>query len=87
MAATVSASASAVVEQSRVHVDAVPEDQSSQAQAIRGRYRATLDWWQLDDGLWLLQVVNEDGVLVDGGVGDDPIDALLEVYERLIPPS
>jgi hypothetical protein len=32
-------------------------------------------------------VFNERGELVDGGVGDSPEGALLEVYERLVPPS
>jgi len=32
-------------------------------------------------------VRNEHGQLVEGGVGDSAEDALLEVYERLIPPS
>jgi hypothetical protein len=34
-----------------------------------------------------LHVLNEDGQVVEGGIGDDPEGALLEVYERLIPPT
>jgi hypothetical protein len=59
---------------------------TERAAAIRGRYRATLQWHRLEDGLWLLQVLNEDGDVVEGGIGDDPDEALLEVYERLVPP-
>jgi hypothetical protein len=54
---------------------------------VRERYRATLEWQRLPDGLWLLQVTNEKDELVEGGIGDSPEDALLEVYERLIPPT
>jgi hypothetical protein len=36
---------------------------------------------------WLVHVINEDGEVVEDGVGDNPEDALLEVYERLIPPT
>jgi hypothetical protein len=70
----------------RVHVESVPVDETAEAETIRGRYRATLDWHRLEDGLWLLHVLNQNGRLVEGGIGDDPEGALLEVYERLIPP-
>lgn len=72
----------------KIHVDDVPaENETPAAEAIRGRYRAALDWSRLEGGFWLLQVLNESGDVVDGGVGDDPEKALLEVYERLIPPK
>jgi hypothetical protein len=70
------------------HVGNVPAaDQTPEAEAIRGRYRATLDWYKLEDGHWMLHVLNERGEVVEGGIGDDTEEALLEVYERLIPPS
>jgi hypothetical protein len=34
-----------------------------------------------------VQVVNANGDVVEGGMGDDPEGALLEVHERLIPPT
>jgi hypothetical protein len=71
----------------KVHVESVPADETSEAETIRGRYRATLDWFRLEDGLGMLQVLNEHGDVVEGGIGDDPEGALLEVYERLIPPQ
>jgi hypothetical protein len=79
--------ASGVIPTPKIHVDSVPADETVEAAAIRGRYRATLDWSRLESGFWLLQVLNESGDVVDGGVGDDPEKALLEVYERLIPPK
>jgi hypothetical protein len=72
-------------ETGRVHLGALVD--RDLAETIRGRYRATLDWYRLEDGLWMLHVLNEGGELVEGGVGDDAVDALLEVYERLIPPT
>jgi hypothetical protein len=68
-------------------VESVPADGAPEAEVVRGRYRATLDWHALEGGFWLLHVVNESGEVVDGGVGDDPEAAPLEVYERLIPPA
>ncbi len=62
-------------------------DETAEAEAIRGRYEASLVWSKLEGDFWLLQVVNERGEVVEGGVGDDPEQALLEVYERLIPPA
>jgi hypothetical protein len=69
------ASATAIAETPKVHVESVPDDQTPEAGAIRGHYRATLDWQSLEDGHWLLQVVNELGEVVDGGVGDDTEEA------------
>jgi hypothetical protein len=70
------------------HVGSVPAaDQTPEAAAIRGRHQATLDWYKLEDGHWMLHVLNERGEVVDGGIGDNTEEALLEVYERLIPPS
>ncbi len=40
-----------------------------------------------DDGGFVLRVYDDEGNLIDGGVGDDPQDAILEVAERLLPPS
>ena len=93
MARTFHVSITAVVEVSGsvavTHVPAseVPADETPEAEAVRGRYRATLDWQTLPDGTWLVQVFNSAGVLVDGGIGDNAEDALLELYERLIPPA
>ena len=56
-----------------------------EAESIRGRYRASLDWHILDGGIRMMDVPDESGRLVDGGLGDDPEAAPLEVYERLIP--
>ena len=70
------------------HVGSVPVvDETPEATAIRGRYQATLDWYKLEDGHWMLHVLNERGEVVDGGIGDNTEEALLEVYERLIPRS
>jgi hypothetical protein len=38
-------------------------------------------------GAWLVEVLDEQGHMLDGGMGDDPQDALLEVAERLLPPE
>jgi hypothetical protein len=38
-------------------------------------------------GSWLLEVFDSEGNLVDGGMGDDPVDAILGVAERLLPPE
>ena len=80
------ASATAVAAAPKINVETVEADQSSEAEKIRGRFRATLDWYSLGDGLWMLNVLNERGDVVEGGVGDDPEQALLEVYERVLPP-
>jgi len=42
-------------------------------------------WYVYPDGLYLVQVYDEAGELLDGGGGDDPVDAVLEVAERLLP--
>jgi hypothetical protein len=70
-----------------VPVPAPAEFESRKAELIRGRYGATLEWYTLANGVWMLRVFNERGELVDGGLGDEPEQALLEVYERLIPPK
>jgi hypothetical protein len=80
-------SASAVANEPTIRVESVQADRRPEAETIRGRFRATLDWQELGNGLWMLHVLNERGDLVEGGVGDSPEDALLEVYERLIPPT
>lgn len=81
-------SVSTVASARRIQVASAPANQRPEAETLRGRYRVTLDWYELEGkGLWLLQVLNENGELVDGGVGDNSEDALLEVYERLVPPS
>lgn len=36
---------------------------------------------------WMVQVRDDDGNLLDAGVGDDPQDAILGVAERLLPPE
>ena len=64
----------------------VPAEELPLAAVIRGRYQATLQWFALENGHWLLHVLNDRGEVVEGGIGDDPEEALLEVYERLIPP-
>jgi hypothetical protein len=67
-------------------VENVPAEELPLAAEIRGRYQATLQWFALENGHWLLHVLNDRGEVVEGGIGDDPEEALLEVYERLIPP-
>jgi hypothetical protein len=81
------ASASDVASTPGVRVEGVPADQTPEAERVRGQYRATLDWLNLEGDLWMLHVLNERGEVVEGGIGDDPTDALLEVYERLVPPT
>jgi hypothetical protein len=39
------------------------------------------------DGRWLVEVFDDDGKLVDGGLGDDLVDIILGVAERLLPPE
>jgi hypothetical protein len=48
-------------------------------------YRVT--WYQYPDGLYLVQIHDDKGELIEGGGGTDPVDALLEVAERLLPPG
>jgi DNA-directed RNA polymerase subunit RPC12/RpoP len=81
------ASAVAVAAAPRVHVERTPADERDEAKTLRGRYDVSLSWDRLEGDLWLLHVYNVDGDLVEGGIGDNPEDALLEVYERLIPPQ
>jgi hypothetical protein len=72
---------------SHERVEDVAAAHSPEAETVRGIYRASIEWHALEDGLWWLQVLNERGEIVDGGIGDSAEDALLEVYERLIPPT
>ena len=45
-------------------------------------------WWSYPDGLVLVQVIDETtGELLDAGGGDSPVDALLEIAEKLLPPK
>jgi hypothetical protein len=48
-----------------------------------------LRWTELPEpsGAWMLEVLDAEGKLIDGGMGDDPEEALLEVAERLLPPE
>jgi hypothetical protein len=80
------ASATVIAAAPKTHVDDVEADRSTEADAVRGHYRATLDWVTLTNGVWMVQVLNESGEVVEGGLGDNAEDALLGVYERLIPP-
>lgn len=43
-------------------------------------------WYRTPDGLYLVQVFDDDGTLLDGGGGDDPVEAFIEVAARLLPP-
>jgi len=70
----------------RVEVASVPEGARPEAKEIAGTYEATCRWFKLGE-MWMLQVVDVKGEVVEGGIGDSPEDALLEVYERLIPPA
>ena len=47
----------------------------------------TVTWYRYPDGLFLVQVHDQNGMLLDAGGGDDPVDAILEVAEKLLPPS
>lgn len=44
-------------------------------------------WYRAPDGLHLIQVHDADGNLLDAGGGHDPVDAILEVAEKLLPPT
>ncbi|MDP9224036.1 MAG: hypothetical protein M3P18_09290 [Actinomycetota bacterium] len=44
-------------------------------------------WYVTPDHLYLVQVHDDAGQLIDAGGGDDPVDALLEIAERLLPPE
>jgi hypothetical protein len=64
---------------------AAPEPaQPATADMLEAGYRVV--WYCYPDGLFLVQVYSDTGELVDAGGGDDPVDALLEVAERLLPP-
>jgi hypothetical protein len=60
---------------------------SARAKELEHRYAVTLRWLDLNEGFWMLILENEHGDIVESGVGDDPEGAVLEVYERLIPPA
>jgi hypothetical protein len=68
-------------------VTRVAADNAPEADTVRGSFRATLDWRHLSDGHWMLHVLDSTGTVVEGGIGDDPEEALLEVYGRLIRPG
>lgn len=44
-------------------------------------------WYRLEDGLFLVQVHDAAGKLLDFGGGDDPVEMILEVAEHLLPPD
>ena len=71
----------------RMPLAEVSAELTPEADAVRARYLATLEWSALDNGFFLLHVLNERGEVVEGGAGNDPEKALLEVYERLLPPT
>ena len=48
-------------------------------------YRVT--WYRLEDGLFMVQVHDDAGNLLDIGGGDDPVEMILEVAEHLLPPD
>jgi hypothetical protein len=81
------ASAVAIAATPSTVVEDIPANQAPEAEALRGLYQVTLEWHSLEGGLCWLRVLNVYGEYVEGGVGDSPEDALLEVYERLIPPT
>jgi bacterioferritin-associated ferredoxin len=59
--------------------------QPTTADMIEAGYKVV--WYCYSDGLYLVQVYDENtGELIDAGGGDDPVDALLEVAQRLLPP-
>jgi hypothetical protein len=39
------------------------------------------------EGSWLIEVLDSEGDLIDGGMGDNVDDAILGVIERLLPPE
>ncbi len=43
-------------------------------------------WRSLSEGFFLVVVSDDAGDLIDGGVGDDPVEMILGVAERLLPP-
>jgi hypothetical protein len=46
-----------------------------------------LQWLRLSEGgPWMLRVFDRGGNFIDGSIQDDPVDALLAVAERLLPP-
>jgi hypothetical protein len=45
-------------------------------------------WLRLSPGgAWMVRVYDRDGNWTDGSIQDDPVDALLAVAERLLPPG
>jgi phage FluMu protein Com len=45
-----------------------------------------VSWLQLSPGgAWMVRVFDRGGEFIDGAVADDPVDAILEVCERLVP--
>ena len=81
------ATASGIPPTVKVTVGGIDAERSPLAAEIRGQYNATLQWSKLEGDVWLLQVLDSNGTSIDGGIGDDPEAALLEVYARLIPPT
>jgi hypothetical protein len=67
--------------------EAVSADEAPIATEIRGIFEATLRWHKLTGDAWMVQVVNSNGEIVEGGLGDNAEEALLEIYERVIPPT
>jgi hypothetical protein len=45
-----------------------------------------VEWYVTSDGLYIVKIFNDAGEMLDGGGGDDPEEALLEVAEHLLPP-
>ena len=43
--------------------------------------------WTRCEGSWLVEGRDGGGSVIDSGIGDDPVDALLGVAERLLPPE
>lgn len=81
------ATAGEVEAASRVHAESVPADSRPEAETLRDTYQVTLVWSTLADGVWMLQLFNEAGELVEGGIADNDEDALLALYERMLPPK
>jgi hypothetical protein len=71
-----------------VTVEPIAPPESAQpktADMIEAGYKVV--WYCYPDGLYLVQLYDDNtGELLDAGGGDDPVDALLEVAQRLLPP-
>lgn len=62
-----------------------PESAADQAQELE-EFGYVITWYRAEDGMLLVLVHDAAGNLLDGGGGDNPVDVLVGVAGRLLPP-